>query len=265
MSAVPSLASSEIVVVHGPGGGMGRTTIALHLAYMYAAKGLKTLLVDLSQYGTITTWLRLPRGLSSGVTGLLAAQEQNSGVLPRLRGVVPAPGTSDLLWLLLSSGPAKMDQITANAMTGLLQGLGDAAQVVIVDTGSELTERTLGALMAATKIALTISPQVVAGWQALELLEILRSAYIARERTGLVLSRVQPGSRYPLEEYRQELGIPLLGVIPEAPELRTASEAGGVPHTHGSKPGLIALRKLAHQLVPVFSEKELRRSWVWSR
>lgn len=158
-----------------------------------------------------------------------------------------------------------MDQVKATEVEALLRQLAALAQVVIVDTGSELTERTLGALLGATRIALTISPKVITGWQTLELLDLLRSAHVGRERMGVVFSRVQPGSKYGRAEYEQVIGLPVLGTIPEAAELLTAAELGGPPNLRKHGSGMLALRQLAHQLVPIFGPKELKRPWPWSR
>ena len=263
MQSVRSTAA-EVIVIHGPSGGVGRTTLALCLAYLYASRGRQTVLMDLSQYGTISPWLRLPRGTSSGLTGLLAADQGQAGPI-RLRGLVPAPGAGDRLHLVLSSGPAKMDQVKAPAVEHLVQQLASTAQVIVVDTGSELTDRTLGALMSGTRIAMTLSPHVTAGWQALEFLDILRSAYVPRDRIGVVFNRVQPGGRFGLGEYQQVLGLPVLGVIPESPSLRAAAECGGAPDVRGNNAGMWAIRQLGQKILPIYRPEELRRPWLLRR
>jgi len=256
-------ASPQIITVHGPAGGVGKTLIALHLAYLFAGNGLSTVLVDLSQYGAIAPWLRLPRGISSGVSGLLAAGSASSA---RMRGaLVEAPGASENLQLVLSSGPAKMDQIKAGEVESLLRQLAAMAQVVVVDTGCELTERVLGALLTSTRVVLAASPRVIAGWQSLELLDLLRSAHVGREQLGVVFNRVKAGSKYGLAEYQQVIGLPVLGTIPESAELQSAAEQGGPPLAGKSGPGVKALRQLANDLIPVAAQKEVRRSWLWSR
>lgn len=253
----------QIITVHGPAGGVGKTLIALHLAYLFAGNGLSTVLVDLSQYGAIAPWLRLPRGVSSGVSGLVTA---GSATSTRLRGaLVQAPGAGENLQLVLSSGPAKMDQIKAGEVEALLRQLSAMAQVVVVDTGSELTERVLGALLSSTRVLLTVSPRVIAGWQTLELLDLLRSAHAGREQLGLVFNRVKAGSKYGLAEYQQVIGLPVLGSIPESAELQAAAEHGGPPLVGKAGPGVKALKQLANDLIPVAAHKEVRRSWLWSR
>lgn len=259
-------APSQIVVIHGPAGGVGKTTIAMHLAYLFAAKRVSTVLVDLSQYGAVAPWLRLPRGTSSGVAGLVTALSQGDLGDSRLRSaLVPAPDGAEHLHLLLSSGPAKMDQLKAADVEQLVRHLSATAQVVIIDTGSELTERVLGAMLGATRTLLVVSPDVTTGWHALEFLDLARSAYISRDRLAVVFNRVRAGSPYSLDEYRQVIGLPVLGTIPEAADLQTSAARGGATNIQGKGPGLRALRQLAHELVPVFDAKELKRSWLLSR
>lgn len=254
---------AQVIVVHGPAGGVGKTLIALYLAYLYADKGLSTILVDLAQYGAIAPLLRIPRGASSGVTGLVAALGQGGPTDLRIQGaLVQAPGANANLHLVLSSGPAKMDQLRASEIETLIKHLGATSQVIIVDTGSELSDRTLGALLSATTVLLTVTPQVTVGWQALEFLEIARSAYIPKERISAVFNRVQTGGKFGLAEYEQVIGLPVAGVIPETPELRASTEKGGPPDLRRKHPGVRALRQLAHQLNPVFTPKELKRAWL---
>jgi len=259
---VPQI-SPQIITVHGPAGGVGKTLIALHLAYLFASNGLSTVLVDLSQYGAVAPWLRLPRGVSSGVSGLVAAGSINAA---RLRGaLLQAPGVGENLQLVLSSGPAKMDQIKSGEVESLLRQLSSLAQVVVVDTSSELTERVLGALLASTKVLMAVCPMVIAGWQTLELLDLLRSAHAGREQLGVVFNRVRVGSKYGLAEYQQVIGLPVLGSIPESAELQGAAEVGGPPAISKPGPGIKALRQLANDLIPTSAHKEVRRSWLWSR
>lgn len=255
---------TEIIVVHGPASCSGKTTIALYLAYLYANKGCPAVLVDLTQYGSITPWLRLPKGASSGLAGLLSSVQGAPGTSPN-RGMIQAPGGGQLLQLVLSSGPAKMDKVTADDVESLLKQMAAAGHVVIVDTGSELTSRVVGALLASTRIALTLTPTVTAGWHGAQLLDILRSAYIPRERLGVIFNRIKPGGRFGLDEFIDTIGLPVLGLIPEAEDLRLAAEVGGPPNVRGDQAGLLAIRKVAHQLIPLFAPKELRSSWLWRK
>ncbi|MFZ5827161.1 MAG: AAA family ATPase [Bacillota bacterium] len=257
------MSNSHVIVLHGPAGGVGKSLIALHLAYLYASKGLSTVLVDLAQYGAIAPWLQIPRGTSAGLAGMLTALEQGGVADGRIRStLVPAPGMKENLQLVLSSGPAKMDRIQSPEVEALLGHLSGIAQVVVVDTGNELSARLLGAFLAATKIAITVQPAVIAGWQTIELLDLMRSAYVSRDKLGVIFNRVQPGGRYGLEEFEQAIGLPTLGRIPEAAGLRRAPEQGGPPAIHRNTPGVRAIRQVAHQLIPVFAAKELRRSWL---
>jgi MinD-like ATPase involved in chromosome partitioning or flagellar assembly len=260
------MSHSHIIVVHSPCGGVGKTLIALHLAYMYANKGLSTVLVDLSQYGALAPWLQIPRGITTGLTGMVTALEEGGVADGRIRSaLVPGPGVKEKLQLVLSSGPAKMDRVQSSQAEKLLKHLAATNEVTVVDTGSDLSDRTLGALLAATRILITLQPSVVAGWQALELLDLLRSAYISHERLAAIFNRVQNGGRYGIAEYQQAVEIPLLGVVPESADLRRAPDEGGPPAVHRQTPGVRAIREIAHQLIPIFTPKELRRSWLLSR
>lgn len=258
--------TARVIVVHSPVGGVGKTLIAMYLSYLYAHKGLSTILVDLSQYGTLAPWLQIPRGLTTGLTGMVTALEEGGVADGRVRNAfVPGPGARDKLQLVLSSGPAKMDRVQSTQVETLLKHLAATADVVVVDTGADLSDRTLGALLAASHVLLPALPNAVAGWQVLELLDLVRSAYISRDKLSVVFNRVQKGSRYGTEEFAQVFGLPVLGVIPESPDLRHAPDQGGPPAIHRRTAGVQAVRQVAHQLHPIFTTRELRRSWLLSR
>jgi|GEM_PF-2120755 len=260
------ITSPQVLVVHSPAGGTGKTLLALLMAYMYADKGHRTVLVDLCQYGAVAPWLRIPRGAASGFARLLPDLRQGTLSDEAIHGSwVAAPEANDRLYVIPSSGAAKMDQVKAADVELLLSRLTHSNLVVIVDTGSELTDRVLGALVSATQVVLAVNPQVVAGWQALELLEILRTAYVKKDRLGAVFTRVEPGARFGVDEYVQTLDLPLLGTVPESVDLHKLSERGGPPAIRGKTPGIRAVRSLAHRLVPTFSPKELSGRWPWSR
>jgi len=259
------MSRSHIIVVHGPCGGVGKTLIALHLAYLYASKGLSTVLVDLSQYGALAPWLQIPRGSTTGLAGMVTALDEGGVADGRIRSALVRGPNSPNLQLVLSSGPAKMDRVQSGQVEKLLKHLAATNEVIVADTGADLSDRTLGALVAATRILIALQPSVVAGWQTLELLDLLRSAYISRENLTAVFNRVQRGGRYGIEEYRQAVGLPLVGMIPESPDLRWAPDEGRPPAIRNRSAGVRAIKEVAHQLIPIFSPKELRRSWLSSR
>lgn len=238
----------QVIVVHGPAGGVGKTLLSLYLSYLFATAGHQSVLVDLNQYGAVAPWLRLPRS-PAGLHTLVHALKHEGGAAGLGPALLPAPGAERRLLLALSSGPAKMDQLSHQDMQLLLGHLAGIARAVVVDTGSELTERVLGALLSAHRALLVLSPQIVTGWQALELLDVLRSAYVPQGSLGLVLNRVHRAQRFGLDEYRQALGLPLLATLPEAPVLRKLAERGGPPNLRRPRAVVGPARRLVRRLL----------------
>lgn len=99
-------------------GGVGKTTTAANLAGLLAARGARTLLVDLDPHGSLTSYFGFPpEAVTAGVYDLFRAQFSRSlpDPVPYLR-----PTRVDNLDLL----PAAMALATVERQAGMLEGLG---------------------------------------------------------------------------------------------------------------------------------------------
>ena len=146
-------ARGRVVVVHGPTGAPGRTTLATSLAALHAGSGHRTVLVDADPYGgAVAQHL----GVLDEVSGLLAAARlANAGALDPLtfsrcrREVVAG--------LDVVTGLPRPDRWVEVRSGALDQVLDASAQVgeVVVDTGFGLEDDTdLGRPVARDQLTL---------------------------------------------------------------------------------------------------------------
>ena len=137
-------ATSRIVAVYSPKGGVGTTTIAYNLAASLAATGLQTLLVDGSlQFGDLRRLLRADPALPS-ICDLPTDRVRGSDLADTV--VRDASGVDVLL---APPRPELAELVDGRDLELLLGVLRRAYQAIVVDTPSNLSETTLAFLDAA--------------------------------------------------------------------------------------------------------------------
>ena len=195
-----------VLAVASQKGGVGKTTLALNLAFAFAKRGRRTLLVDTDPQGGIGHSLVGRPKDASGLAEVLNGTE-------RLEDVVLSTRLDTLR--ILTVGHPPWSQIAAwgtrmAAEDGLPSLLRDAARscdLVIVDTPSGFMGPTYGVLSAATHVITPVQTEPLSIRTVPQLLEVIGSLREAGKNvslTAVVLSMAQ---------LREELS---LGVAQEA-------------------------------------------------
>ena len=195
-------AAGRVIVVWGPGGAPGRTTLAAGLAAELARRRLRTVLVDADPYGGAVAQ---QLGIMDEVSGLLAAARlATSGQLAERFASVQR-GVGDRLTVV--TGLPRADrwvEIRAGALEHLLEVARGHGQVV-VDTGFSLEEdpgSEFGSRPARNRMtrgALEVADDVVVVGNAdpVGLSRLARALVELRELTGgvpvrVVVNRMRP-------------------------------------------------------------------------
>jgi chromosome partitioning protein len=143
-----------IVALLNQKGGVGKTTLALHLAGRWAALGARVLVIDADPQGSALDW---------------SAERAREG-LPRLFSVVGLP--RDLLHLDLPEASRGYDR-------------------VVIDGPPRMGVITRSALLAAKLVLIPATPSPLDGWASAEMLRLLGEARVYRPAlpARLVLNR----------------------------------------------------------------------------
>lgn len=195
-------AVGRVIVVWGPGGAPGRTTLAAGLAAELARRRQQTVLVDADPYGGAVAQ---QLGIMDEVSGLLAAARLATGGQLAERFATVQRGVDDRLSVV--TGLPRADrwvEVRAGALEHLLEVARGHGQVV-VDTGFSLEEdpgsdfgtrparnrMTLGALEVADDVV------VVGNADPVGLSRLARALVELREVTGgvpvrVVVNRMRP-------------------------------------------------------------------------
>jgi chromosome partitioning protein len=132
-----------IVALLNQKGGVGKTTLALHLAGEWARRGARVTLVDADPQGSALDW----------------SEARAHGAAPRLFGIV---------------GLAR-DTLHREATE-----LAKAADVVVIDGPPRVASLLRSALLAANLVLIPVQPSPLDGWASAEMVALLGEARVFR-------------------------------------------------------------------------------------
>ena len=160
----------KILAIANQKGGVGKSTLAVHLAWMAMEQGLRTLLVDLDgQANSTHTFVEQAEGVSSSqLFGPPPTDKPHQ--VSELLALVPADiGTNDLEGLPLD---------TIQYPARYLRQLNGEYDLCIIDTPPNLGRRLLAALIVADAV---VSPMAINGY-SIEGISDLQRSIIAVKR-----------------------------------------------------------------------------------
>ncbi|PRX95494.1 AAA family ATPase [Allonocardiopsis opalescens] len=217
----------SIVALSGAKGGVGTTTVALHLALNAARAGRTVCLVDLDlQTGDVPTYLDVTHRRSS--VDLVEGAETISGsMLADTLYVHP----SGMHVLLAPHDGERAEDVSARATRLILGALRSRYEVVIVDCGSHLTEAGAMAIELADRIVLLVTPDLPAIRAALRTLEFWGRLEVRnRSDVEALLTRHNKKNEVQPDFVRKLLGIKLLDTkLPAAYRLLEEAANTGKP------------------------------------
>lgn len=200
----------RMLVVAGAKGGVGTTTLAVHLA-LAAAQTIpprSVCLVDFDlQKGDVRSFLDLTHRRS--VTDLVEVAGDLTGRQIEESLYVHASG---LRVLLPPAEGEYAETVAGDAARLILGGIRTRFDVVVVDAGAVVTEGSAVATEMADQVALVVTPDVVCLRAANRLLSLWERLQIRKEGMGILINRASRDS---------EIQPDLVGKIVAAPLLRT--------------------------------------------
>lgn len=236
-----------VIALNGAKGGVGNSTLAIHLAAELAAIH-RVLLIDLDfGMGDVASMMDL------------TARDSIADLLPRADRIdersltgSAAVHRSKVHVLTTPDDMEAIGEVRADDVYSIINAAAQAYQFVIIDAGTYYDEGVLMALNVADIIVLITTPDVTAVRDAFRRVKTLQVLGIDKERIKLVVNRWHKGAYVSLNDIRQNLKLPIAATVADdARHIEQAVNEGKLVREVNKKSD--AARDISH-LVAVLTE-----------
>ena len=214
---------ARVIVITSGKGGVGKTTTTSNIGMALARLGYETLLVD-ADVGLKNLDLLL--GLESRIiyTGL----DVLNGKCRLEQALIVDKRHSKLTFFPLSSNQVKQP-ISKTQIQELLQLLEENYKFILIDSPAGIEESFQMAIQSAQEAIIVVTPEVPSIRDADKVIGILIAQNITK--ISLLVNRIRPkmvktDDMMSIDDVKNILGIPLLGVIPDSEQVIIASNRG---------------------------------------
>jgi pilus assembly protein CpaE len=228
-SAVAARPGKEgaVIVVFGPKGGIGTTTLAVNLAVALHQRpeAGRTILVDASlQFGDVGVFLNLPP--NRNITDLCATIEDLDPDSIDTSAIAHASG---IKVLLAPPRPEMADLVSPDFLKRILEELRRQYDFVVVDTATVINDAVLTALDLADRIVLVATPDIPSIKNARLFFEITDALNYSPNKIMLVINKVDRRSGITAQMIEDNIKHQVVGQIPLDEILVLTSINRGVP------------------------------------
>lgn len=251
--ATPSRPEGKIVAVFAPKGGVGCTALAVNLAIaMHQTEQASLVLVDGSlQFGDIAVTLDLRP--THSIADLMP---QIEGLDDGMMDTALTPHPSGIKVLLAPPRPEMADQVSADGLGKVLEGLKRQFEYVVVDTWTSLHDTVLIVLDSADLIVLVTTPDIPSLRNVRLFFEVTELLGYPPEKIALVLNKAgQRRSRIRASDIEESIKHPVAGVLP-VDDIVPLSVNQGVPFiiSDASRSISQAVYRLAEKVLATWPE-----------
>ena len=226
--------TAEIIVVTSGKGGVGKTTTSASLATGLAMAGKKVAVID---FDVGLRNLDLIMGCERRVVYDFVNVVNGESTLKQ---ALIKDKRYDNLYVLAASQTRDKDALTQEGVEKVLEGLSaEGFDYIVCDSPAGIEKGAHLAMYFADQAVVVVNPEVSSVRDSDRILGLLASKTRRAERGGdvvtqhLLLTRYNParvaiGEMLSVQDVEEILGISVVGVIPESPNVLTASN-NGVP------------------------------------
>ena len=200
------------IVITGGKGGVGKTTVAIHLAAQLAKKGCRVALCD-GDLGLNN--IDVATGIENLVTYDLV--DVMEGRCRAKQALVKHP-KFPTLYILTSSHSAPERYVSPQAVKAVLETLAPQFDFIIIDCPAGIDEGFHRAVATADEAIVVTTPKISALRDADKVITVLKSYHL--QSVSLVLNMLRgdlllSGECLSPKEVQELLRVPILGVLPE--------------------------------------------------
>jgi septum site-determining protein MinD len=222
---------AEIIVVTSGKGGVGKTTTSASIACGLAKAGKKTVVID---FDVGLRNLDLIMGCERRVVYDFVNVVNDEA---NLKQALIKDKRFDNLFVLAASQTRDKDSLTKEGVEKVLKGLNDEGfDFIICDSPAGIEKGAFLAMYYADRAVVVVNPEVSSVRDSDRILGLLASKTQKAEKgervqEHLLLTRYSPrrveaGDMLSIADVQEILGLDVVGVIPESPEVLQSSNAG---------------------------------------
>jgi septum site-determining protein MinD len=222
---------AEVIVVTSGKGGVGKTTSSAAIATGLAQRNKKTVVIDFDVgLRNLDLIMGVERRVVFDIVNVIQGEARLNQALIRDKRV-------DTLSILPASQTRDKDALTKEGVGRIIEELAGDCDYILCDSPAGIEKGALLALYFADQAIVVTNPEVSSVRDSDRILGVLQSkSKRAEEKRDPVKEhllvtrydpdRVQKGEMLKLEDIREILAIPLLGVVPESESVLKASNTG---------------------------------------
>jgi pilus assembly protein CpaE len=241
-----------VFAVYSGKGGIGTSALAVNLAIAFQQTAGNVALMDADfQFGDISVHLNMrpDRTVADAIHDNKLDQELISEVM--------LAHNSGLKLLLAPPQPELADAITPEMVGQIIKTLRTQYNLVVIDTASQLTDRTLTVLDNADHVLLVTGPELPAIKSAKLFLELAPQLEFSTERIEVIMNRANQPGGIPVDKIEKALKLKRSFHVPYDPRIHTAINKGvAVTLQDTSAPSAKAIRQIAVTLWQKISASE---------
>jgi septum site-determining protein MinD len=222
---------AEIIVVTSGKGGVGKTTTSASIACGLAKAGKKTAVID---FDVGLRNLDLIMGCERRVVYDFVNVVNDEA---SLKQALIKDKRFENLFVLAASQTRDKDALTKEGVEKVLKGLGDEGfDFIVCDSPAGIEKGAFLAMYFADRAVVVVNPEVSSVRDSDRILGLLASKTRKAEngervKEHLLLTRYSPkrveaGDMLSIADVQEILGLDVVGVIPESPEVLQSSNAG---------------------------------------
>ena len=222
---------AQVIVVTSGKGGVGKTTTSAAFATGLAQRGKKTVVIDFDVgLRNLDLIMGVERRVVFDIVNVIQGEAKLNQALIRDKRV-------DTLSILPASQTRDKDALTREGVQTIIDELSEDFDYILCDSPAGIEKGALLALYFADQALIVTNPEVSSVRDSDRILGVLQSKSKRAEekrdkvKEHLLVTRYDPlraerGEMLKLEDVREILAIPLLGVVPESESVLRASNTG---------------------------------------